>query len=345
MNKETQKKLDSIIKYFKKDKNILELSLINYECYNIYIRLDELKNTKTYKLSWFDLDLVLTKDIEKYISSEYIPSDRIEAFINNIGNLQDINTNYKSETLVEERKVLLSVKLNTSNGEQINVEFDKYLPEELTYVYDILNFIFQNLPKKLEGFLYEIISSITGETEKYEYKKEFDFDLFNDDLEDIFNENIIERGEKYFDEKRVLFLEKIDDRYFGVVNGTYKYLTIVKYNEEEKKTQVYCNCPCEFFCKHIYAVMKAIRNNEFSRFYKICQKNNTKDLLEKVLSFDYYLCLGIEDDLLVIVNNQGSLELVPVVDEDNNPLWDVLEDTEDEYLTKEIESIIKRKKD
>ena len=243
MNKETQKKLDSIIKYFKKDKNILELSLINYEGYNIYIRLDELKNTKTYKLSWFDLDLVLTKDIEKYISSEYIPSDRIEAFINNIGNLQDINTSYKPETLVEDRKVLLSVKLNTSNGEQINVEFDKYLPEEITYVYDILNFIFQNLPKKLEGFLYEIISS------------------------------------------------------------------------------------------------------EFSRFYKICQKNNTKDLLEKVLSFDYYLCLGVEDDLLVIVNNQGSLELVPVVDEDNNPLWDVLEDTEDEYLTKEIENIIKRKKD
>ena len=60
--------------------------------------------------------------------------------------------------------------------------------------------------------------------------------------------------------------------------------------------------------------------------------------------FYYYLCLGVEDDLLVIVNNQGSLELVPVVDEDNNPLWDVLEDTEDEYLTKEIENIIKRKK-
>ena len=82
----------------------------------------------------------------------------------------------------------------------------------------------------------------------------------------------------------------------------------------------------------------------FSRFYKICPKNNAKDLLEKVLSFDYYLCLGVEDDLLVIVNNQGSLELVPVVDEDNNPLWDVLEDTEDEYLTKEIESIIENKK-
>ena len=81
--------------------------------------------------------------------------------------------------------------------------------------------------------------------------------------------------------------------------------------------------------------------------WSICSNNGSitpTDLLEKVLSFDYYLCLGVEDDLLAIVNNQGSLELVPVVDEYNNPLWDVLEDTEDEYLTKEIESIIENKK-
>lgn len=343
MHKETQNKIELINKYFKKDNNIIELSLINYEGYNIYIRLDELKSTKTFKLSWFDLDLILDKNMDKYISSEYIPKDKIEAFINNINSLENINTNYKSE-VQDNCKVKLDVKINTKNKEQISVEFYKYLPEEITYVYNILNFIFQNLPKKLEGFLYEIISSLTGQTTKYEYQKEFDFDLFNDDINSLFDERIIERGSEYYDDKRVLFLEKIDDRYFAVVNGTYKYLTIVKYNDEEKKTQVYCNCPCEFFCKHIYAVMKAIRNDEFSRFYKICQKNNTKDLLEKVLSFDYYLCLGVEDDLLVIVNNQGSLELVPVVDEDNNPLWDVLEDTEDEYLTKEIENIIKRKK-
>ena len=343
MHKETQNKIELINKYFKKDNNIIELSLINYEGYNIYIRLDELKSTKTFKLSWFDLDLILDKNIDKYISSEYIPKDKIEAFINNINALENINTNYKSE-VQDNCKVKLDVKINTKNKEQISVEFYKYLPEEITYVYNILNFIFQNLPKKLEGFLYEIISSLTGQTTKYEYQKEFDFDLFNDDINSLFDERIIERGSEYYDDKRVLFLEKIEDKYFAVVEGTRDYLVVVKYNDESKRLQLYCSCPCEYFCKHTYSVLKAIRNNETYRFYKISRKNNTKDLLEKILTFDYFLCLGIVDNSLEIVNNNGNVELVPILDDNNNPLWDVIEDTENEDLTHEIENIIKELK-
>ncbi|MCF7627701.1 hypothetical protein L3K73_11075, partial [Holdemanella sp. SCCA2] len=70
---------------------------------------------------------------------------------------------------------------------KISVKFNKYIPKEITYIYNILNFTFQSLPKKLEGFLYEMISSLTGESNKYEYKKEFNFDLFNDDIDEIFN--------------------------------------------------------------------------------------------------------------------------------------------------------------
>ena len=128
MHKETQNKIELINKYFKKDNNIIELSLINYEGYNIYIRLDELKRTKTFKLSWFDLDLILDKNMDKYVSFEYIPKDKIEAFINNINALENINTNYKSE-VQDNCKVKLDVKINTKNKEQISVEFYKYLPE------------------------------------------------------------------------------------------------------------------------------------------------------------------------------------------------------------------------
>lgn len=344
MKEEITKKIEQVQKHFKKDKNILELTLFNYEGYYIYIRLDELKSTKTYKLSWIDLALMQTKDVEKYVSYEYIPNDRINEFINNVNNLESIETNFIEDNLSDERLVTLNVNVETSNKEKISVKFNKYIPNEITYIYNILNFIFQNLPKKLEGFLYEIISSLTGETNKYEYKKEFAFDLFNDDIDEIFDDRIIECGMEYYDDGSVLYLEKIDDRYFAVVEGTKDYLVIVKYNEEEKKLQLYCNCPCEFFCKHMYAVLESIRNNDMCRFYKIAHKNNTKDLLEKVLSFDYYLCVGIVEDQLEIVNNNGSIEIVPIVDEDNNPIWDVLEDDENESLTKEIENIIKEKR-
>ena len=89
MHKETQNKIESINKYFKKDNNIIELSLINYEGYNIYIRLDELKSTKTFKLSWFDLDLILdilAKNTE--INELKLKEDRRKTIIRNISNRQ-----------------------------------------------------------------------------------------------------------------------------------------------------------------------------------------------------------------------------------------------------------------
>ena len=123
----------------------------------------------------------------------------------------------------------------------------------------------------------------------YEYKEEFDFDLFNDDIDKLFRFQIVERGKKYYEEDRVEFLEKIDDRYFAIVNGSEKYVVIIKYIEKDKKMQVYCTCPCEFYCKHIYAVILAIRNNKGNRFYKIMYKNPNKNLLERIMDFEYLL--------------------------------------------------------
>ena len=148
----------------------------------------------------------------------------------------------------------------------------------------------------------------------------------------------IQRGKKYYEESRIEFLEKIDDRYFAIVNGTEKYLVIIKYTEtdENKKMQVYCSCPCEFYCKHIYSVLLSIRNKEEKRFYKIMYKNPDKSLLERVMEFDYFLCLGVVEQNLEIINNYGEIELVPILDYKGRCNWTVLEDTEDEKLTKEI---------
>lgn len=342
MNKEIDKKLNAIKQYFKKDKNLLELTLYDYESYSIYVRIDKLKSTKTYKLSWFDLSLTDTKHIDKYISTEYIPEDKINIFKENMQNLKDVDYTYVEENLAEKGIVILDV--NVEDMEKVHVMFNTYIPESVVYTYSILLFIFQNLPSKLDCFFNQMISSLTHQTTKYEYKKEFTFDLFNDDIDEIFAPKIIERGEEYYYNDSVLFLEKIDDRYFSIVEGTQDYLVIVKYNEEEKKLQLYCNCPCEFFCKHMYAVLLAIRNENYIRFYKISHKNDTKNLIEKVFSYDYFLCTGIVEDKLEIVNNQGNLDLVPVLDENNSPIWTVIEDDEDESLTHAINDIIESNK-
>ena len=327
-------KIKLIQKYLKKQPNFLELVLENYEKFNIYISINKI-DKNNYRLYWFDLDLISNKNIDSFLSCEYIESyviDNIrEHFINGI-----YSSKYNEELLKEEDIVHLKINTPTKTGDIVDVTFRKYLPGPISDLMDILIFIFKNMPKRYEEFLFEMLAKITRTTEKYEYKKEFDFDLFKDDINKLFSYQICQRGLKYYEESRIAFLEKIDDRYFAVVEGNEKYLVVIKFNEDEKKMQVYCSCPCEFYCKHMYAVILSIRNKEFNRFYKITYKNPDKSLLDRVMSFDYFLCLGVVEQNLEIINNYGEIELVPILDINNRYNWEVLEDSNDESLTKEI---------
>lgn len=248
-NSECRKKIDLIRKYFRKDKMFLELILFNYSGYYIYVRIDYLKKTKSYKLSWFDLDKVLDNNIDKYSSFEYM-EDNIINDISFIFNNYDCDLEEK-RSLNDEDLVMLKANIKTKVNKMIDVEFNRYLPRDLRVLDSLFIIIFRYLPKRLDSFLEEIFASIYNNS-TYDYRREIDLDLFNDDIDDIFSYNITKRGLDYYENDKVLYLEKVDDRYFGVVLGNEKYVTGIRYNEEKKKLSVYCSCPCDFYCKHIY---------------------------------------------------------------------------------------------
>lgn len=337
-NSECRKKIDLIRKYFRKDKMFLELILFNYSGYYIYVRIDYLKKTKSYKLSWFDLDKVLDNNIDKYSSFEYM-EDNIINDISFIFNNYDCDLEEK-RSLNDEDLVTLKANIKTKVNKMIDVEFNRYLPRDLRVLDSLFIIIFRYLPKRLDSFLEEIFASIYNNS-TYDYRREIDLDLFNDDIDDIFSYNITKRGLDYYENDKVLYLEKVDDRYFSVVEGSKKYVVVIKYNEEKKKMSVYCSCPCDFYCKHIYAVILSIRNNELKRFCKVMFKDKSKNLLERMLDYDYFLCLDVVDDkYLEIINNKGDIELVPIFDSEGMEQFDILEDTDEFLITNKIRKII-----
>ena len=337
-NSECRKKIDLIRKYFRKDKMFLELILFNYSGYYIYVRIDYLKKTKSYKLSWFDLDKVLDNNIDKYSSFEYM-EDNIINDISFIFNNYDCDLEEK-RSLNDEDLVTLKANIKTKVNKMIDVEFNRYLPRDLRVLDSLFIIIFRYLPKRLDSFLEEIFASIYNNS-TYDYRREIDLDLLNDDIDDIFSYNITKRGLDYYENDKVLYLEKVDDRYFGVVLGNEKYVTVIRYNEEKKKLSVYCSCPCDFYCKHIYAVILSIRNNELKRFCKVMFKDKSKNLLERMLDYDYFLCLDVVDDkYLEIINNKGDIELVPIFDSEGMEQFDILEDTDEFLITNKIRKII-----
>ena len=335
MSQEINNKLKKINVHYKNSENILKVYLENYRNTYIYISLDYYKKLKEYRLSWIDL-ANFHNNFDSVISYEFIPKDAIDYLKNIIGSIPHIK-HYND--IQEENKVTITSNLKIMDGSLFSLSFNHYIDKDDTQLFDALACIFNNLPKKLEVFFTEMASSILGITDNYAYRETLCFDLFNDDLKDIFEESIIDRGEKYYNENRVFFLEKIKDTYYSVVGGKSLYVITIKYDEEDKQMNVYCSCPCNFCCKHIYAVIMAIRNNKYHKFYKISY--NQGNLLDKILNFNFILSIGIDDqgnNFLIIEDD--VIKLLPIKDKQGICVWHVLEDDSKNTMSERLEKIL-----
>ncbi len=327
-----KEKINLIKKYYKNSETLFNLSLINYEDFNLYITLNKLKNSDSYRLSFFNLDDITSNDIGYYLSCTYIRPYIIDNIKEDFKTF-DIDSNYEEE-LNDINIVILESNISTKVNDSFKVSFNNYLPKSLSHLVSLFLFVFDTMPKGYNEILLELLSIITNTTEKYEYKKEFDFDLFNDDINSIFRDVIIKRGIDYYKNDTIKFLEKIDEEnYYAIVEGTEEYLVIINYNEENKKLKVYCTCPCEFYCKHIYAVLLAIKENKaFKEFYKvIISPNNTS--IDNLIDSHIYLSPGIEYDDLMIIED-GHIKYIPLDEIIDN--IKVLKDDEDNTLTSEL---------
>lgn len=325
-----------IDKYFKKKKTILfvELLLENYNNRNLYFRIDFYKKDRVYKLSFIDLDHIESNNLEMWINTCNIEPDAVY-FIEDFFNNSNFNNN-----MIEESENRVSI--NCYFKRHTHIEFTRFLPIELFSLTEFLIIIFNNSPKKIEGLFFEIVSLITGNNNKYTYNDIFKFDLFNGDIDKLFDKDEIIRGKKYYEDNQIKFLEKIDTRYFAVVEGADDYVIIIDYDENEKLTKLFCSCPSNSYCKHLYAVILAIRNNQFKKFYKLVYEKEKTTYLQRLMDFEFYLCIGLEQIGLKIVNKDGNIEVVPLMDANNKCYWKVIEDDDNMNLTKKINNVIKK---
>lgn len=102
------------------------------------------------------------------------------------------------------------------------------------------------------------------------------------DFEDYFEEKILKRGKKYFEDGNVLSCKNIDNTWTANIKGTETYNVTIKFKNYTIQN-AYCNCPYSDydFCKHIAAVLYFIRNSENITAEAIpSEKNNLSQLLE-----------------------------------------------------------------
>lgn len=335
--KDYKSKLTYIEKYYSDDTLFFAAYLNNYNGFHIYMRIDYIEKTKCYKLRWFDLDFVKTSKISVFESSEYVEE---EAIIEIEKLCSELEVNTKKNYWGIENNVGIYIDSKSKNSDDVRIKFYKYIPEEYEKLYSIMNIIFDMLPKKLDVFFDEIGSIFNGNADHFEYEANNRFDLFKGQLDKIFEIPVLVRGTRYFDERRVLFLEKVGDRYFAVVNGNELYVVIIKYDEVSKDMQVYCSCPCDDFCKHVYAVIMAIREKQFKPFYKIMPKKTYFDMYDKLMDVNYVFSIGMVEDVVGILSDDGNIKWVNILDEENNSKWIIVEDDDEKKFSKSMEKFL-----
>lgn len=321
---------DKINEYLAKKGHTLEMSiyLSNYNHNNIYVRFDYIKKLAVYKIVWVDLNFFDEKHIEDYINVQMVTKYLSLKIAEKMLAFEQESTYSYNEDILGDRVEILSY----FKGDTREYIFDRFLPLELEQLIDPLAMIFSYLPRSMDVFLNEIFGKFDGTEERFNYTKPTKFNLLTSDYKKLFKQSTKELGEKIYNAGNVTFLEKFDNKYYAIVEDRGPNLVILDQIEEEYSLLL-CNCKNHTYCKHIYATLKAIRKNEFKKFYKVKYTGREETLLEKVMLGSFNLCFGIDGSKILLVTEDSGIFPVDIIQK-GKCVFEVLEDDDECNLSK-----------
>ena len=96
-------------------------------------------------------------------------------------------------------------------------------------------------------------------------KSKDEINIFNGNVDMLFSPLIVSRGKEYYQDRMIFNCVKNGDTYIGYVQGSNpkdEYKVSIKLDENDNIKSMSCTCPYESNCKHEYATILYIRNND-----------------------------------------------------------------------------------
>ena len=138
--------------------------------------------------------------------------------------------------------------------------------------------------------------------------------LIIDEQLNNFQHQIVKRGENYYKDGNVIQVIKNKNFFIAKVKGSNYYEVKINVDNDSKTLSCNCTCPCEFLCKHEYAVLLAIKNKKYiekelkeeivknnislNELIQNIPANELKDYILKIIfnkNFSDYLVLDFND--------------------------------------------------
>ena len=136
----------------------------------------------------------------------------------------------------------------------------------------------------------------------------YDEEVLKDTLAKDFSYQIKNRGEDYYYGGNIQNVYRTNNKYYAKVKGNSNKSYEVSIEVfDENNAHYECTCPCDYPCKHEYAVIMAISNLEYSEIElktPVKEKEvNIKSLLQKIPAEElknYFLSLNVIDENTLI---------------------------------------------
>lgn len=296
-------KVKKILK--KKDESIIfDLYLKDYDKSNFYFALVFNKKIEKFKVLYFPIDAVGDNDsIEEYFCYQFIFLHTVNYLMDAIDSNEDI---YKNENLDRANYSINAyyIEINTFVGsKEYKFTFTQFIDKKFAFFFDVIVTLFEHLPNIVSELCGKLLAEFNDNSEIVRYKESYDFDLKNDSLATLFEDDIVKKTKYTYDD--IDFIECIGNRWYAIVDDN---LIIIDYFEFNNLLNVSIPDNVDPHGDEVYIVLKAIKNNCVKEFYRLMVVDNK---LEFINGDDakYYLCYGIDGDKFKLVNSKENIEL------------------------------------
>lgn len=314
---------------------IFSIYIENYNKINLYISFDYVKKVSAYKITWFDLNFIDNRKLSDYQNSQFVSKKLALNIVDAISKINIDEEIQSDDSIIGDRIYLFLNKDSAS----LTYGFTRFLPLEWEAFIDPIVIIFSYLPRNMDILLQELFAIFDGTTDIFTYTKPIKYDLLKSNPNPLFSRSSIELGTKFYTDSRVLYLEEIEEKYFAIVEDEEPYFVILNQVDKDH-AMLWCNCKKGYLCHHIYAALLALHHKSFKKFYKVRYNTDEMPLLEKIMYGNVYLCYGVSNDKILLIDLYGNLIHSNIV-KNNRCLFDVIEDDDECSLSKYLDDFKK----
>ena len=313
-------KFELIKKYLKKKKEevIIDLIIKDYDKSNFYIALVFNRKIDKFKVLFIPMDILEDDKIDEYCCYQFIMLSNVNYILEILNEDKELfNDEFRNKLSDTLKSYYIEINTSIDNNDYKFIT-NQFIPKEWEFMFEIMVILFEHCPNIVNELCTKLLVDFNSKEDSLRYDYSLEMDIFGDSL------GLIEG----IDVNNIDFLEKINDKYYAVIEDN---IFVLEYNSYKKILNIYSDTRGEVNVQYLYAIISAIRNKLEKKFYKI-------SVIEDEIKTNY-LCYGLDDNGSFKVIENNSCKLISFDLMKNNSI--IFNDKLDDELKNKIDKYMK----